>query len=109
MDRGYDVIRLGRQEAVQVAGRLAFLDLSERRPIRPDPREAGEGTFLVQSEPDISAGRLVELAEGCEGHDAPVLDAEPALPVLAADVSDVRSAAVRLHPKELLEIDLLAL
>ena len=49
-------VRFGRQEREDVVGGLAFLDLPDGRPVGPDAGEAGEGTFLVKSEPDVAKG-----------------------------------------------------
>jgi hypothetical protein len=73
------------------------------------PIHAKAGAALVQGEPNIAVSRLVELAERRKGHDAAVLYAEPALTVLAADVPDVRGAAVRLHPQERSAVIIVAL
>lgn len=61
-------IRLCREERVKVVSRLAFLDLPDRRPVGPDAGEAGEGTGLIEREPDVAALGLVELAERVERH-----------------------------------------
>ena len=59
-------VRLRREERVEVVDRLAFLDLPNGRPVRPDAGEAGEGTGLIEREPDVAAVGLVELAERIE-------------------------------------------
>jgi len=105
MDRADLGVRLRRQERVEVVGRLAFLDLPDRRPVGPDAGEAGEGTGLIEREPDIAALGLVELAERVERYDAAVLDAEPPGLMFALHVANVGRAAVRLHSQKLLEVD----
>ncbi len=102
-------VRLRREERVEVVGRLAFLDLPDGRPVGPDAGEAGEGTGLIEREPDVAALGLVELAEGVERHHAAVFGSQPSRPVFALHVADVGRAAVRLHPQQFLEIDGLAL
>jgi len=72
------------------------------------PRNRREAA-VVQGEPDVTAGLLVEFAERRERHEAAVLDSVPRFPVFALEVADVRRSAVRLHPEELLEIELRAL
>ena len=47
-----DAVRLGGEEGEQVVGGLAFLDLPDRRPARPDAGEEGERPGLVEGEPD---------------------------------------------------------
>jgi hypothetical protein len=61
---------------VDVVGGLAFLDLPDRGPVSPDAGEAGEGTGLIECEPDVAALGLFELAERIEWHHASVLDAD---------------------------------
>jgi len=78
---------------------------------RPDAGEERQGAGFVQGEPcglQRSAG-LVRLAKRREWDEATVLGSEPALPVAAGGVSHVSRALVRLHPKRLIEVDLLAL
>ena len=48
-------IRLSCEEGEDVVGRLAFLDLPDRRPIRPDAGEAGERPGIIQREPNVAA------------------------------------------------------
>jgi hypothetical protein len=45
------------------AGPWAISDFPDRRPVRPDAGKARQRKRLVESEPDIAAGLLVELAE----------------------------------------------
>lgn len=40
-----------------IRARVAFRNLSDRRPVGPDPGEAGEGAGLVKREPDIARPR----------------------------------------------------
>ena len=56
-------VRLCREESEEVVGRLAFLDLADGGPVGPDAGETGEGTGLVEREPDVAAFDLVELAK----------------------------------------------
>lgn len=98
-------VRLRRQEGVEVVGRLAFFHLPDRRPVRPDTCEAGEGTSVIERKPDVAALRPVELAVGVERHDTAVLWSQPSCPVFALRVSDVGRAAVRLHPQQFLKVD----
>ena len=109
MDGGHLVAWLGREERVEVVGRLAFLDLLDGRLVGPDAGEAGEGTGLIEREPDIAAFGLVELAERVERHHAAIFGPQPSRPVLALQIADVGRAAVRLHSEQFLEIDRLAL
>jgi hypothetical protein len=80
-------VRLRREERIEVVVGLAFLDPSDGRPVAG---EAGEGTGLVEREPDVAAFDLNER------HHATVLDAEPAGPVFALHIADVGRPAVRL-------------
>jgi hypothetical protein len=98
-------VRLRREEREDVVGRLTFLDLPNGRPVGPDAGEAGEGTGLIEREPDIAALGLVEFAEGVEWHHATVFGSQPSRPVFALHVADVGRATVRLHPQQFLEID----
>ena len=65
----------------------------------------------MQSEPDrhFFAVDSVVLGKRRERHQAAMRRSEPSLPVNAADIPDVRRAAVRLHPEQFLEVDGLAL
>lgn len=75
----------------------------------PRSLQRKRGAALVEREPDIAAEVFVELAKGCERHEAAVLHTKPARPVLAPDVADVRSAAVRFHAQQVVEVDVLAI
>jgi hypothetical protein len=48
-------VRIRGEERVEVVGGLAFLDLPDRCPVGPDAGEAGEGSELVEREPDVAA------------------------------------------------------
>jgi hypothetical protein len=61
-------VRLRCQERENVIGGFAFLDLPDGRPAGPDAGEAGDGTGLIEREPDVAALCLVELAERVERH-----------------------------------------
>ena len=99
------------QEAEQVTGDLAFLDLAHAGPWGPEAGEEGEGALFAQGKPDRLQGAadLVGLAEGGERHEAAVGGAEPGLPVGTGGVADVGRALVGLHPQQLGKIDVLAL
>jgi len=60
------VVGIRRQECVKVIGLLAFLHLPNRRPVGPNAGEAGEGTALIEREPDVATLGLVEFAEAVE-------------------------------------------
>src|SRR6185436_7286548 len=109
VDGTYLGVRLRCEERIEVVGGLAFLDLPDRRPVGPDAGETGEGTGLVESEPDVAAFGVVELAEGVERYDAAVLGTQPSRPMFAFYVADIGRPAIRLHPEQLLEVDGLAL
>jgi hypothetical protein len=56
-------VRLRREGCEKVVGCLAFLHLPYGRPVCLDTSKAGEGTALVEREPDVATLALVELAE----------------------------------------------
>src|SRR3954468_13942602 len=81
MDGGDLGVRLRCQKPEQVGGDLAFLDLPDRRPARPDPGEEGERSVLVEGEPDRLAGatrRQLVLRKAGERNEAPALRVQPA-------------------------------
>src|SRR3954468_22217433 len=97
MDGGDLGVRLRCQKPEQVGGDLAFLDLPDRRPARPDPGEEGERSVLVEGEPDRLAGatrRQLVLRKAGERNEAPALRVQPALPVRRGGVADVSDAPI---------------
>jgi hypothetical protein len=101
MDRADLLVGFGGEKSENVIRCLAFLDLPDGRPARPDPGEAGERPGLIEREPDRQLAavrqRLV-LARTRERHDAAILDAEPASPVRGFDVPDIGDARIRVAP-----------
>src|SRR6201991_1245877 len=59
---------------------------------------------VASSANQMSPPSAFELAETVERHNTAVFGREPARPVLALDVADVRHAAVRFLPKQFLEV-----
>jgi hypothetical protein len=105
MNWRHDIIRTGGQKCKQIVCRLAFLDLPHRGPICPDTRETSYRAAFIECKPNIVAVRSAEFAKRSEGHDAAVCDAEPPLLMFAAGIANICGPAVRLHAKELFEID----
>lgn len=123
VDRAHDIVGLGGQEAKEVDGFEAGLDLPDAGPLwNPYASEEGEGAAVIEGEPGVAVllavwpSRIVELGEAGERHDATVLNAHPPIPVLVplpllrvVDIADIGRAAVRLHLEQLGKVDDLAL
>jgi hypothetical protein len=92
MDRADLLVGFGGEEPEDVIRRLAFLDLPDGRPARPDPSEEGERPGLIEREPyrRLSAVRQCLVpTEAREWHHAAMLDTKPAPPMRGFDVPDI--------------------
>jgi hypothetical protein len=101
MDRADLLAGFGGEEPEDVIRRLAFLDLPDGRPARPDPGEEGERPGFIEREPDrrLSAvGQCLVLTEAREWHRAAMLDTKPAPPMRGFDVPDVGDAESEFRP-----------
>lgn len=92
-------VGLGGEEAEEIIRGLAFLQLADGGPGRPDPREERERAALVEGEPDRRGGLTglgLVFGETGEGDHAAVLDPDPAAPVRRPRVADIGDAWIGL-------------
>ena len=97
MNCAHHLVRVGGQEGEEIVGGLAFLDLSDRCPPRPDAGEEGERPAFVERKPHRwprPIGQMLVLGKAGEGDEAPVLDTEPSTPMRRADIANVGDARV---------------
>jgi hypothetical protein len=73
------------------------------------PAKQARGRLSSSANQMSPPSALLNSLKKLNGSYAAVLDGEPSRPVFARHVADVGGAAIRLHPKQFLEVDRLAL